>query len=141
MTKITRFEDLKCWKEARILVGEVYHLFKTDTLKNEFVLRDQCQRAAISIMTNIAEGFSRFSRKDFIRFLDYSQSSAAELRSLLYVVKDMGSMDTSVIQERTDKVKALVLGLVKHLKSNPAPKNTISEPQESFYLVDTNDEI
>lgn len=141
MGKVDKFEDLKCWQEARTLVREIYQLFDNDSLGKEFVLRDQCQRAAISIMTNIAEGFSRFNRKDFIRFLDYSQSSAAELKSLLYIIEDNKIVEVVSLQKKSDNVRALVLGLIKYLKSTPEPRDSIKEPSSNYYLIDPDDKI
>ena len=83
MTKITRFEDLICWQKAKSLVNLIYRLTKEGPFSKDYPLRDQIRRAAISSMTNIAEGFSRFHKKDFIRFLDISQSSIEEVKSLL----------------------------------------------------------
>lgn len=88
MPTIKKFENLDCWKEARILVNDVYELTKKTEFQKDFGLRDQIQRAAVSAMTNIAEGFGRYSVKEFIRFLDYTQSSCEEVKSLLYVAYD-----------------------------------------------------
>ena len=85
---ITRFEDLRCWQKARELVNVVYDLTGKGGLARDFELRDQLRRAALSAMTNIAEGFARYHKRDFMRFLDISQSSAAEVKSLMYVVLD-----------------------------------------------------
>jgi len=88
VAKITRFEDLICWHQARKLVNIVHNLTNQNQFSKEYELRNQIRRAAISSMTNIAEGFSRFHKKDFIRFLDISQSSAEEVKSLLYIALD-----------------------------------------------------
>lgn len=88
MTKITRFEDLNCWKEARKLVKKIYKISEEGKFGKDYGLKDQSRRASVSIMTNIAEGFSRYHRKESIRFFDFAQSSAAEVQSLLYVAED-----------------------------------------------------
>lgn len=88
MSKVTRFEDLRCWQSARELVREVYDLTADGDLSRDFALRDQLRRAAISATTNIAEGFGRYHRGDFIRFLDIAKSSVLEVQSLLYVAED-----------------------------------------------------
>ncbi len=93
MAKIERFEDLRCWQEARTLTRDVYRLASEGPLARDFRLRNQLTVAAVSVMTNIAEGFARYHRGDFIRFLDYAQSSAAEVKSLLYVVLDQRYVD------------------------------------------------
>jgi four helix bundle protein len=86
MAKVERFEDLKCWQDARVLVKEIYLLSERGRLAKDFDTRRQLRRAALSVMNNIAEGFGRFSNKEFIRFLDMSNNSAAEVKSILYVL-------------------------------------------------------
>lgn len=73
--KIERFEEIKAWQEARALTRMVYELTKGDRFARDFGLRDQIQRAAVSVMANIAEGFERQSRKDFRHFLGIALGS------------------------------------------------------------------
>jgi len=87
--KIEIFEDLKVWKSSRVLVKTIYNLTSYALFSKDYGLKDQIQRASVSIMTNIAEGFERDNNKEFIRFLLYSKGSAGEVRSLLYVAKDL----------------------------------------------------
>lgn len=137
MAKIERFEDLKCWQQARILVNQIFALVENDRMKHEFALSDQLKRASVSVMTNIAEGFNRFHKKDFIRFLDYSQSSAQEVKSLLYVVIDRDKSDSQraiEIQEQCDYCQALTLGLLKHAK-NSLGKPKTNDPKV-YYLTE-----
>lgn len=89
MAKIERFEDLQCWMEARILVNLIYSICIEGKLSKDYGMQDQLKRAALSVMNNIAEGFSRYSRKEFVRFLSISQSSASEVKSMLYIVEDL----------------------------------------------------
>jgi len=77
--KITRFEDLDCWQEARNIVNRAYRVCRSDDFRKDYSLVDQVKRAAISIMANIVEGFSRRGNKEFIQFLFIAKSSAAEL--------------------------------------------------------------
>ncbi len=88
MSKVQRFEDLKCWQAARQLVKLVYFVSMTGELARDFDTKNQFRKAALASMNNIAEGFGRFGRKDFIRFLDISQSSVLEVQSMLYVLSD-----------------------------------------------------
>ncbi|MBC8174920.1 MAG: four helix bundle protein [Candidatus Marinimicrobia bacterium] len=130
MGKITRFEDLICWQKARELVNKIYSITKTGSLSQDYGLKDQLRRAAISSMTNIAEGFARYHQKEFIRFLDISQSSASEVKSLLYVVLDQNYLDkdtVSSIQNKAGEVQALTLGLLKYV-NNSISTNKVSEP-------------
>lgn len=80
MAKVERFEELTCWQEARALTNEVYRMVGVGALAKDFRLRDQLTSASVSVMTNIAEGFARYHRRAFIRFLDIAQSSAAEVK-------------------------------------------------------------
>ena len=86
MATIKNFEDLMIWQESRMLVNEVYGLLKTC---KDYGYRDQIQRASVSIMNNIAEGFERYSDTEFRRFLDIAKASCGEVRSMLYLAEDM----------------------------------------------------
>jgi four helix bundle protein len=88
--KIQKFEDMKVWQDTREFVGKIYSSTSNQKFSKDFGLRDQIQRAAVSIMSNIAEGYERDSNKELIRFLLYSKGSAGEVRSLLYVAADLG---------------------------------------------------
>jgi len=87
--KITKFEYLQCWQEARALVNMVYEAIRNSpSFQKDFRLSSQITGAAISSMTNIAEGFSRRSNKEFIQYLFISKSSATEVQSEIYVASD-----------------------------------------------------
>jgi four helix bundle protein len=88
--RVQRFEDLFAWQQARGLVRGVYSIVRCGPARRDFGYRDQICNASISVMTNIAEGFSRRSRVEFARFLDISRSSAREVQSLLYAGLDLG---------------------------------------------------
>ena len=90
MGKIERFEDLIAWQKARVLTKEVYELTRKQPFAKDFGLSGQIQRAAVSIMSNIAEGFERGGRAEFHQFLVIAKASCAETRSLLYVALDVG---------------------------------------------------
>ncbi len=79
---IRKFEDIQAWQEARVLVKQVYQLTKEGALSKDFGLRDQLQRASVSIMANIAEGFDCDLNVEFCRFLGIARSSAVEVQSL-----------------------------------------------------------
>ena len=88
--KFNSFEDLQVWKDSRILVKSIYQLTSDGKFSKDFGLREQIQRASVSIMNNIAEGFERNNNKEYIKFLGYSKGSAGEVRSMLYVATDLG---------------------------------------------------
>jgi len=86
---VKRFEDLKVWQDARSFVVMIYKLTTKKNFQKDFGMRDQIQRASVSIINNIAEGFERDNNKEFIKFLLYSKGSAGEVRSLLYIAYDL----------------------------------------------------
>ena len=83
-----KFEDLDAWGKARKLVSEVYSLTRSKALRQDFGLSTQIQRAAVSVMTNIAEGFEREGKAEKINFYRIARASCGEVRSLLYVIED-----------------------------------------------------
>ena len=116
MSLITRFEDIQAWQEARKLTRQIYHLTVADPFNRDFGLRDQIQRASVSSLTNVAEGFDCESKREFARFLGIARRSAVEVQSLLYVAADLTYIDQSAFgqtYEQARKAKALIGGL-KH---------------------------
>ncbi len=124
MTKIVKFEEIKSWKEARTLVKMVYEITKKGTFAKDFGLRDQIQKAAASIMSNIAEGFTSNSKATFIKFLMYARASASEVKSQLYVALDqdyINQTEFSKIYVHATKVAKLINGFITYLKSTDNP--------------------
>lgn len=120
MGGVKSFEELRCWQQSRELVGLVYAACASGALSKDFGTKDQLRRAALSVMNNIAEGFGRDSNREFVRFLDISQSSCMEVKSITYVLDDLkylSTFDIQAIRDKTDEVKGLTRGLIKHLKS------------------------
>ena len=118
--KISRFEDLDCWQEARLLVNQVYNICSGLDFKKDFSLSDQIKRSATSIMANIAEGFSRKGDKEFIQFLFIAKSSAAELQSHCYVALDQKYIDKAQFEEvyeKADKIQRQISNLIKYLRT------------------------
>lgn len=91
--KIGRFEDLIAWQKARELTRLIYEATREGEFARDFGLRSQIQRASVSIMSNIAEGFERGGRAEFHQFLSTAKASCAEVRSQLYVALDIGHLD------------------------------------------------
>jgi len=116
---IEKFEDIESWKLARELTKEIYRVTKLNNLSKDFGLKDQIQRASVSIMANISEGFDSGSDKSFINFLKYSYRSASEVQSLLYVVLDQDLITKSKFEslyEKCKDIKNLIGGLIQYLK-------------------------
>jgi len=85
-----RFEELPAWQTARKLVRDVCRFAEKDDFRRNWGFRDQIQKAAMSTMANIAEGFSRRSDREFVQFLFTAKASAAELQSNFYAALDLG---------------------------------------------------
>ena len=120
MSKINRFEDLRCWQASRKLVSMIYGMAESGKLMKDYDTKGQIKRAALSSMSNIAEGFGKFSNKEFIRYLDIAQSSALEVKSILYVLMDMNYLMAEKINELhqlIDETRGLTLALIKYLRS------------------------
>ena len=87
--KINKFEDLIAWQKAHALVIQIYQLTTEDRFSRDFGLKDQIQSAAVSVMSNIAEGFERYSRAEFRQFLSIARGSVAEVRSQIYIARSL----------------------------------------------------
>ena len=125
--KLTRFEEIEAWKAARNLVNCVYEAININTrFRRDFRLINQIQSAAVSAMSNIAEGFSRRSNKEFTQFLYVSKSSAAEVQSQLYVALDQNYITKETFKKiyaQAEKVSKLNSGFIKYLtKSSKTQK-------------------
>jgi four helix bundle protein len=91
--EIRKFEDFIAWQKARKLTAEVYRVTNQGEFARDFGLKNQSRRAAVSIMSNLAEGFERGGPREFHRFLTISKGSCAELRAQVYVALDVGYLD------------------------------------------------
>ena len=119
--KLTRFEELDCWKETRQLTRQVYEAIEQNSAwKRDARLCIQIQSAAGSVMANIAEGFVRRSNKEFVQFLFIAMSSSAEVRSHLYIAVDQGYLSKDSFESiyaQADKVGRIISGLIKYLRT------------------------
>jgi four helix bundle protein len=116
--KIIKFEDIDAWKEARILTNRIYEITKKTAFSRDFGLRDQIQRAAVSVMSNIAEGFDSQSKADFIKFLIYARGSTSEVKSQLCVALDQGYISQEEFDKtygEASKVARLINGFIRYL--------------------------
>jgi len=120
MSKVDRFEDLDCWKKSRELVNVIFDICENQMKNKDFSTQDQIKRAALSTMNNIAEGFGRYSNKEFIRFLEYSAASSMEIRSMLYILSDRKYIDEIEFEkcyQLTNDLTNITLGLIRYLKT------------------------
>ena len=109
------------WQESREIVNRVYRVCRVERFKREYHFVDQIKRSAISIMANIAEGFSRRGNKEFVQFLFIAKASAAELQSHLYIASDQNYVsqeEFDTLYERIDKVQRMMSNLIKYLKQS-----------------------
>jgi four helix bundle protein len=114
MGRVERFEDLEVWKAARELVRDIYRASSSGAFSRDAGLRGQIQRAGVSVMSNIAEGFERGGDKEFFQFLAQAKGSCGEVRSQLYVALDQGYL----IAEQLDslsKAAARASGMISNL--------------------------
>ena len=112
--KIERFEDFIAWQKARILTAKIYQVTGEGAFAKDFGLKDQMRRAAVSIMSNIAEGFERGRPAEFQQFLSIAKASCAELRSQIYVAFDAGHINQVVYSSllaEAEEVGQIVGGL------------------------------
>ncbi len=120
MSKVDQFEDLRIWQESRGLVGLIYSsINENHDASKDWGFRNQIQTAVVSIMNNIAEGFERYSDKDFARFLDISKASCGEVRSMLYLAEDLDYIESEKSKDLRDKAIIISKGistLSKHLR-------------------------
>ena len=113
--KIEKFEDILSWQKARALTKTIYLVFNET---NDFGFKNQIERASVSIMNNIAEGFERKTNKEFKYFLYVAKGSCAEVRSMLYLAKDLNKIEDYEFKELYDsavEISKLLSGLIKTL--------------------------
>ena len=119
--RIEHFEDLEIWKEARRLTYEIYRLASGAKFTKDFALRDQIRRAAVSVMSNIAEGFERSGNQEFIQFLYIAKGSCGEARSQLYVAVDQGYIaanESTELQASLKRLSSMISSLINYLKGS-----------------------
>lgn len=121
MAKIDRFEDIEGWKVAREVTKRIYDITKTDKFCRDFALCNQIRRAAVSILSNIAEGFERSGNREFLQFLAIAKGSCGEVRAQLYVALDQDYIDEGQFEEILAKLfetSRLIAGFMKYLQQS-----------------------
>lgn len=121
MASIKRFEDVEAWKKGRELTQRIYQITSQTKFTRDYTLRDQIRRAAISITSNIAEGFDRGGNREFVQFLAIARGSASELKSQLYTALDVGYVDQKEFAELYQLAHSVVLligGFIKYLQQS-----------------------
>jgi four helix bundle protein len=121
MATITRFEEMEIWKEVRKLSLTIFQYSHKELFAKDFRFRDQIKAAVGSIMDNIAEGFERSSRLEFVNFLSYAKGSCGEVKSQLYRAKDQQYISEAEFQETynaLDKLAANIAGFISYLNQS-----------------------
>jgi len=122
MATVKRFEDLDVWQTARQLANHIYDCTAAEPFSRDFGLRDQIQRAATSVMSNIAEGFNSRTQRIFIDLLGRARGSAAEVQSQLYLAEDRGYITKAQLKEGydlADQASRQIYAFIRYLESNP----------------------
>jgi four helix bundle protein len=120
MAGIKRFEEIIAWQKARQLVRETYRVCGVAPFSRDFGLKDQICRAAVSAMTNVAEGFGRKSSRDFAHFLDVARGSTLEVQSLLYVAHDLEYLELDEFEKLyrlAEETVSVIGGLTSYLRN------------------------
>ena len=115
--KVECFEDLFVWQRAIEFAKEIYVITENQGLKNDYGLKNQMRNAAVSIPTNIAEGFERRSRKEYLNFLNIAKASAGECRSLLFIAFEVGYLQNDEHLQLREKARFLSGSLANHMRS------------------------
>ena len=121
MATVKNFESLDVWTQSRVLTNRVYEMTRLSGFRNEFSLKDQLKRAAVSVMSNIAEGYERNNNKEFVYFLSMAKGSCGEIQSLLYVSLDQKFITSEHFDDLYNKVSdisKMIYGLINYLKNS-----------------------
>src|SRR5260370_23082698 len=128
MSTIHKLEEIEAWQTARQLTKAVYDLTASGSFARDFGLRDQMRRAAVSVMSNIAEGFESRTNGLFLEFLGRAKASAGELRAQFYVAQDAGYLtpaQSQALQDQCEKCSSQISLFMAYLKSLPNHKCSI----------------
>jgi four helix bundle protein len=133
MAAITRFEEIEAWQTARQLANVIYEMTDRGSFAKDFGLKDQIRRAAVSVMSNIAEGFESHTQALFIDFLGRAKGSAGEVRSQLYLALDRHYLTQSQFDEAyrlAERVSRQIYGFMSYLKFQPNTRRVREEQIE-----------
>lgn len=136
MPTISRFEEIEAWKTARQLTNLIYEFTAQEKFARDFGLLDQVRRAAVSVMSNIAEGFESQTQAQFIRYLGIAKASAGEVRSQLYVALDQSYVSKEQFDEAfdlADKALRQLVRFIAYLESHPQSRRVRDDGAD--YLV------
>jgi len=133
MSGISQFEDIQAWQIARELTNSVYASTSQGGFSHDFGLRDQIRRAAVSVMSNIAEGFESRTDVHFTNFLGMARASAGEVRAQLYIALDQGYIAEEKFKETyalAEKCARQIARFISYLEAHPRPRRVSEESDE-----------
>lgn len=133
MPTITRFEDVEAWKTARELTRMVYALTEQGQFSKDFGLKNQIQRASVSVMSNIAEGFESRTQAQFLDYRGHAKASAGEVRSQLYIAVDLKYLTQEQFKQvfdLADKVSRQLARFMDYLETHPQSRRVREEGSE-----------
>lgn len=133
MPTITRFEDINAWQTSRELTRMVYALTEQGKFAKDFGLRNQIQRASVSVMSNIAEGFESRTQAQFLEYLGRSKASAGEVRCQLYIALDLGYLSGEQFKkvfDLADKSSRQIARFMDYLEAHPQSRSVHQEGTE-----------
>lgn len=133
MPTITRFEDIEAWKTARELTRRVYALTEQGQFAKDFGLKNQIQRASVSVMSNIAEGFESRTQAQFLEYLGRSKASAGEVRCQLYIALDLKYLSEEQFKltfDLADKSSRQIARFMSYLETHPQSRQVREEGSE-----------
>ena len=135
MATIKRFEDIIAWQETRDFCKWVWTVIETTALKDNYKLRDQLDSSSGSIMDNIAEGFERSGRKEFIQMLGFAKGSAGECRSQLYRLLDRSFIQQDAFEFRykqLNEISSMINGFIQYLMGSDKRGWKFMEPEMQY---------
>lgn len=127
------FEDLEVWKTARELTNRIYKITANGSFSKDYGLRDQIRRAAVSVMSNIAEGYERGGNQELIQFLSIAKGSSGEVRSQLYVAMDQEYIDkrkSELLIDAFKKLSIMINNFMEYLKGSPLKGSKYKMPRQ-----------
>jgi len=133
MPTITRFEDIEAWKTSRELPRMIYALTEQGQFSKDFGLKNQIQRASVSVMSNIAEGFESRTQAQFLDYLGHAKASAGEVRSQLYIALDLKYLTQEQFKQvfdLADKSSRQVARFMDYLETHPQSRRVREEGSE-----------
>jgi four helix bundle protein len=137
MATINTFKEIKSWQFAKDIAVDCYKITREENFRREYALVDQIRRSAVSVSSNIAEGFERKGNREFIQFLFIAAGSLGELQSQLIITSEIGLLNPEKLvslEARIEATRKTIYGMVVYLKSSEQKGYKFSEP-EAVYAV------